>query len=144
MYLERHKYRGIAVIKLRGGLVSENSQRAKNALDRLIPRSGKALLDLTKMSYLSSAGLRVLVLACRRAEALGAVIVLSVPDEIREGMVATGFLDLFTVTGTVSDGIDALDRMGRRPHIPHWDQGTHRRIHDKRDCPCTRCAQAAR
>jgi anti-sigma B factor antagonist len=117
VYLERHKYMGIAVIKLSGVLASDNSQQAKNALDRLIPRSGKALLDLTKMRYLSSAGLRVLVLACRRAEALGAVIVLTVPDEIREVMVATGFLDRFTVTGTVSDGIDALDRMGRRPHL---------------------------
>lgn len=58
------------------------------------------MLDLGEMTYLSSAGLRVLLLAYRRAQESGARIVLvDLPPDVREVMSATGFLDFFEVLG---------------------------------------------
>jgi anti-anti-sigma factor len=112
VYMERRRYGGIAVIKLVGRLDGASSQRVRTALGRLIPPNGRALLDLTKTSYLSSAGLRALLLSCRKAEALGTAIALGgLPAEVRGIMAAAGFLDLFTVADSVADGIDILSRV---------------------------------
>jgi anti-sigma B factor antagonist len=109
MYLEKRTHGDVAVIKLTGSLDSGTSRTVQADLERLIPRGGKVLLDLGRMTYLSSSGLRILLLAYRRAEAVGAVITLAqLSDEVREIMTATGFLELFTITDTVPAGIEAL------------------------------------
>jgi anti-sigma B factor antagonist len=121
MYLEKRTHGDVAVIKLTGSLDSGTSRTVHADLERLIPRGGKVLLDLGKMSYLSSSGLRILLLAYRRAEAVGAAIALTqLSDEVREIMSATGFLDLFTVTGTAADGLDALaaKQLASEPKAP--------------------------
>ncbi len=59
------------------------------------------MLDFGKMTYMSSAGLRVLLLTHRRAEHSGGRIVLTrLSPEVREVMSATGFLDYFAVAGS--------------------------------------------
>jgi anti-anti-sigma factor len=64
---------------------------------------------MSKMSYMSSAGLRVLLLVQRRAQATGARVALArLPEDVREVMAATGFLEFFAVCDTVEEGAEAL------------------------------------
>jgi anti-anti-sigma factor len=118
VYIERRRYGGVAVIKLIGRLEDASSERVRRFLGRLITPNGSALLDFTKTSYLSGAGLRALLLSCRKAEAMGTAIALGgLPAEVRGAMAANGLLDQFTVANSAAAGIDVLARWQRgRPH----------------------------
>jgi anti-sigma B factor antagonist len=99
----------VAVVTLDGRLDSRTAPAVQEDLGELVLRHPLVLLDLTPLSYMSSAGLRVLLLAYRQAQRLGAHLVLVAdPGPVREVMRATGFLDFFTVTDTVTDGLEAL------------------------------------
>ncbi len=58
--------------------------------------------------YLSSAGLRMLLLAYRQAAARESDLLLAgLSEEIRDTMEMTGFLDFFTTIDTVEAGLQA-------------------------------------
>lgn len=98
MRLTRHTDGDSTVITLDGSLDSGTAAGVQADLEELVPDAGTAVLDLRKMTYMSSAGLRVLLLAHRRAQQGGARIVLTgLAPDVREVMSATGFLDFFEV-----------------------------------------------
>lgn len=98
MRLNAHTRGSSTIIAFDGSLDSGTAPGVQEEIDRLMPQAGTVILDLSKMVYMSSAGLRVLLLIHRRARRDGAKIVLAglVPD-VREVMSATGFLDFFEV-----------------------------------------------
>jgi anti-sigma B factor antagonist len=109
MQLDKRIQGDVTVVTLDGTLDSSTAQAVQADLDQILPDDGKILLDLGKISYMSSAGLRVLLVAYRRAQATGARIALArLPADIREVMTATGFLDFFGVSDTVEEGVEAL------------------------------------
>jgi len=109
MQLEKHMHGDVTVITFDGSLDSGTARAVQTDLDRLVPVDGRVLVDLGKMSYMSSAGLRVLLLAYRRTKATGTSIALArLPCDVREVMTATGFLDFFAVWDTVEEGVEAL------------------------------------
>jgi anti-sigma B factor antagonist len=111
MELSKHMRDGVTVIELDGELDSNTAAGTRGGLDELLPEQGKVVLDLSRLSYMSSAGLRVLLLVYRQAQRTGVGLALAgLPDEIREAMSATGFLEFFTVAETVEDGVGALGR----------------------------------
>lgn len=98
MRLNSHKRGELTVITLDGSLDSGTASSVQTDLEQLIPQAGTTVLDLGKMTYMSSAGLRVLLLTHRRAQESGARIVLiKLSPDVREVMSATGFLDFFEV-----------------------------------------------
>lgn len=109
MRLNAHTRGDAIVITFDGSLDSGTAPGVQDDIERLMSESGTTILDLSKMTYMSSAGLRVLLLVHRRARRNGTKIVLTglVPD-VREVMSATGFLDFFEVT----------DHSGRGTGIP--------------------------
>jgi anti-sigma B factor antagonist len=67
------------------------------------------ILDLSKVDYLSSAGLRLLLLLYREfAAKKGKVVLLGVSEEIRTVMSHTGFLNFFTLAGSEAEARQAL------------------------------------
>jgi anti-anti-sigma factor len=102
MQLTKQMHGDTTVITLDGSLDSGTAAAARADLEQLMPEQGSIVLDMSKMSYLSSAGLRVLLLLQRRAQATGARVALArLPDDVREVMAATGFLEFFAVRDTV-------------------------------------------
>ena len=98
MRLNSHRRGNVTVITFDGSLDSNTTPSVRTDLERLIPDAGTAVLDLEKMTYLSSAGLRVLLLVHRRAQQSGTRIVLTkLSPDVREVMNATGFLNFFEV-----------------------------------------------
>lgn len=109
MQLKKHMLGDVTVIILDGSLDSATAPSVLADLEQLRPDNSTIVLDLSKMSYMSSAGLRVLLLLYRQALNSGSRVALAhVPPEVREIMRATGFLDFFTVTDTVAEGAEAL------------------------------------
>jgi len=72
------------------------------------PKS-KILMDMTKVPYMSSAGLRVLLSLYRQvASKDGRLILVGLSEEIRDTMSITGFLDFFIIYDTFDLGLEAL------------------------------------
>jgi anti-sigma B factor antagonist len=109
MQLDQHMQEDVAVIALDGSLDSGTALHVQQELDDMMADRGQVLLDLGRMSYMSSAGLRVLLLIYRQAERTGARLALAcVPPEVQSVLAATGFLGFFHVAATVEDGVAEL------------------------------------
>ncbi|MBW4481319.1 MAG: anti-sigma factor antagonist [Tildeniella torsiva UHER 1998/13D] len=69
----------------------------------------KMILEMTQVSYMSSAGLRVLLAVYRQATAQnGQVVLVGLVEEIKDTMSVTGFLDFFTTTDTLNEAFAVL------------------------------------
>jgi anti-sigma B factor antagonist len=89
---------GVVAAELSGEITSTTATGLYEQLEPLVAAQGRLRLDLSKVTYISSAGLRVLVLLHRRAQqAQAAVELTGLTEELRFVMSATGFLDLFDV-----------------------------------------------
>lgn len=64
------------------------------------------LLDMSAIEYMSSAGLKGLLLLSRQiAETNGQLVLVGVSDNIQNVMSLTGVLEFFTLRHTVADGL---------------------------------------
>jgi anti-sigma B factor antagonist len=88
--------RNNTVVVLKGEFDSASSA---GLLERLLPlvRQGRTFhIDMSDVSYVSSAGLRTLLVVYREAQHADASVTLTgVGEEVRFVMSATGFLDFF-------------------------------------------------
>lgn len=67
------------------------------------------IVDMRGVTYLSSAGLRMLLLLYRQIAAKkGKVVLVGVSEEIRDTMSMTGFINFFTLADTQEAGLIAL------------------------------------
>jgi anti-sigma B factor antagonist len=86
------------VIAISGELDAAASASLRDRLISLIPAGSMIRLDLSGLTYISSAGLRTLLLVYRHAQGEGsAVRLVGLRDEVRFVMSATGFLALFEI-----------------------------------------------
>jgi anti-sigma B factor antagonist len=70
----------------------------------------RLLLDMAEVSYMSSAGLRVMLLLYRQISAnSGKVVLVGLPEDVQDTMSATGFLKFFVIADTLEAGAAALD-----------------------------------
>ena len=89
MQLEMHMDGDVTIIAVAGSLDSATAPGLRQYLEELVPGRGPVLLDLSRMSCLSSAGLRVLLVMCRQAERNAARLTLAnVPADARRVMAA--------------------------------------------------------
>ena len=99
----------VAVAVVSGEIDSKTAGAAQAELLPLIEKSGKTVLDLKQVTFMSSAGLRMLLLLYRQATARdGRVALVGLSDEVRDTMSMTGFLKFFQVADTVEAGKSAL------------------------------------
>ena len=77
----------------------------EQVLARLQPKA-RIVLSLARVPFMSSAGLRSMLLIYREAKSKGAKVVLTeVNKDIRGSMSATGFLSFFVVRDSVEDAM---------------------------------------
>jgi anti-sigma B factor antagonist len=99
----------VTVVALHGNLDGDTAGLVENEVGGLVRDRQRVLLDLDGTSYLSSAGLRVLLLIYRQAQDDGGQIAITrISPDIRAVLTATGFVDFFTITDTVDAGLEAL------------------------------------
>ena len=90
---------GKITFALEGRLDSTTSPQLQEVLIPAFDEIKEVELDFTQLAYVSSAGLRVLLLGLKTAKAKSASMTVSnVSQEIMEVLEMTGFVDMLTIT----------------------------------------------
>src|SRR5262245_14830014 len=109
MKLAKHTQAAVTVVEMTGELDSNTSRSVRDELTELAGTSKRLLLDMSGVTYMSSAGLRLMLLIYRQADATGCRIALTgVSPEIRAVMSATGFLQFFAMSESLDEGREVL------------------------------------
>lgn len=109
MNIELEEIDGITVATLFGELDGRTAPIVQDRLLILSAAGGKALLDMSGVSYISSAGLRALLMLYRQMAANdGRVALAGLTENIRDVMTVTGFLEFFDDYETLEEGLAAF------------------------------------
>jgi len=92
-----------------GEIDGKTAPRVQSELLAALENGNLLLVDMKAVTYLSSAGLRMLLLLYRQVAAKkGRVVLVGVSEEIRDTMSMTGFINFFTLAETQEAGLSAL------------------------------------
>ncbi len=108
--VQAEKEGGVLVARVTGRVDGANAREFQEALESAVGESELVVLDLEALSYISSAGLRVMLLlakALRRQDAKFAVC--SLTDRIREVFEISGFDKIIPVHASQDKAITALE-----------------------------------
>jgi anti-sigma B factor antagonist/stage II sporulation protein AA (anti-sigma F factor antagonist) len=112
MAFELGQVGGVHVARLHGRLDSANSPELERSLRDITEAGGARLLfDLSGLDYISSAGLRVLLLAAKKlraAQPAGRLAMAGVHGHVHEVFEMSGFLTLFPVADSVDAALAQL------------------------------------
>jgi anti-sigma B factor antagonist len=100
---------GMTLIAVQGDIDGSTAPGMQEYIVPYLTANCRILLEVSQVAYMSSAGLRVLLLLYRRTKEVGGnLILMSVSSDIQEAMNATGFLKHFRLVDTLEEGIAAL------------------------------------
>jgi anti-sigma B factor antagonist len=123
MQIREYKIDSIMVIRLTGDLDSRSAPAAQEQILSTLPADERILLDLTGVPFMSSAGLRTMLLIYRQAQIMNSSVALvGLSKELRDVLTATGFIGFFVVADTLTEAVESL-RVNR---LPNSDSGLNR------------------
>ncbi len=101
---------GILIARIDGRVDGQNAQEFQGALEGLLAgKNLNLLLDLEQVSFLSSAGLGVLLTIARQLhKRAGKIAVCSMPDSIRGVFLISGFHKIIPTHASREDAIAAI------------------------------------
>jgi anti-anti-sigma factor len=100
----------VVIARLAGRLDSGSAPSAEEQLTRAIGSGTPRLaIDLSKLDYISSAGLRVLLLVARKIQqAHGKLALFGLTSSVREVFSISGFDKIFTIRDDAAAAIDTV------------------------------------
>jgi anti-sigma B factor antagonist len=99
----------IAIVEPVGDIDGKSAPDFQTQVLGLVQPQARIVLNLAGVPFMSSAGLRSMLLLYREAKSKDARVVLTaVNKDIRNSMSATGFLSFFVVCDSVQDGMQAV------------------------------------
>ncbi len=99
----------VNVVGLVGDLDGNNAPNVQAQIIPLVVPDVKLILDMSEVVYMSSAGLRMLLVMYRMIiSKSGKVVLVGLSEEIQDTMAMTGFLDFFTYVETLDEGLNAF------------------------------------
>lgn len=110
MTINIKKVSGVNIIEIIDNNVdSRTAPKIQEEIFPLIELNTKMIVDLSQVSYMSSAGLRMLLSSYRQVTAKnGKIILVSLSEEIKDTMTITGFLDFFNHSENAVTGLALL------------------------------------
>lgn len=87
------------IIELEGRLDTTTSPELEKELKQSLSDVTSLILDMDKLDYISSAGLRVLLSAQKEMNKQGSMLVKNVNENIMEIFDVTGFVDILNIEG---------------------------------------------
>ena len=98
MTINKTQENGTLILGLEGRLDTTTAPQLQDVLIPAFDEAHDIKLDFAKLAYVSSAGLRVLLMGQKTAKAKGASMTLTgVSEEIMEVFEMTGFADMLTI-----------------------------------------------
>jgi anti-sigma B factor antagonist len=100
---------GIVLIEPVGDIDGKTASEFQDKVLGLVQPRARMVLILKRVAFMSSAGLRAMLLIYREAKSKDAKVVLAeVNKDIRSSMSATGFLAFFVLRDSVQDSISEM------------------------------------
>lgn len=94
------------IVTIAGSIDSKTAPDLQQSIMQVIGDSSKVVMDLTQVTFVSSAGLRVLLMVYRQLKAKdGKVVLVGVSDEIKDVMFMTGFISFFEIKPTLDEAL---------------------------------------
>lgn len=103
---------GISVMAIEGRLDGQHAQTAESAF-LAIAQDGRTrfVLDFTEMAYISSAGLRIVLVAAKKVRSVqGRLVCAGMSDQVRDVFEMSGFLSILETAATVEEAISAMQQ----------------------------------
>ena len=99
----------VQIVHLVGDIDGATAPEAQAAIVGVAGPGCKIVLDMSGVSYISSAGLRALLMLYRQMAANdGRVALAGLTENIKDVMIVTGFLEFFDDYDTLEEGLAAL------------------------------------
>ncbi len=109
MQIDVREDSGVVFVEPVGDVDGKTAPELLDAVTNLIKPKARIVLNMGRIAFMSSAGLRSMLLIYQQAKAKDAKVVLTgVNIDIRKSMSATGFLAFFVVADTVQDAISRV------------------------------------
>jgi anti-anti-sigma factor len=111
MEITEEKHEDIAVLGVKGRLDVSSSKLLE---ERLLAVTGagtnRIVVDCSELSYISSSGLQVLLLAAIRAkDARGKIVLCSLQDQIKQVLDVAGFSAIFSIYSSRDEALAKID-----------------------------------
>ena len=97
MNISKNKNNNMLSLRLDGRLDTSTAPLLENELNDSLDGVTELVLDLEKLEYISSAGLRVILSAQKIMNKQGKMVINNVCDDILEVFEITGFIDILTI-----------------------------------------------
>ena len=97
MTISKQQTGSALTLALEGRLDTTTSPELEKELKASLDGADSLVLDFSKLDYISSAGLRVLLSAHKQMSAKGGMKVTNVNEIVREVFDVTGFADILTI-----------------------------------------------
>lgn len=109
MDINIEKNGNVTIIELNGDLNANSTAKIQDQVLSQTPPNSKVLLDMTNVKYMSSAGLRFLLLLSRQlGSQIGNIVLIGLREEVQDVMSMTGFLDFFVTAKDRTEGMKTL------------------------------------
>jgi anti-sigma B factor antagonist len=109
MEIQIKTIQSVTIAQLSGDIDANTASQVQQEVLPLAKPGSKILLDMTRVEYMSSAGLRMLLSLYRRvAASKGQLMLVGLAEEIRKTMSLTGFLEFFPTRDTLESGLRAM------------------------------------
>ena len=110
MEISERKVGEVCVVGITGRLDSGTSDSLAQRLHHLIDGGERRLvIDAEKLDYISSTGLRVLLVAAKRLKAVdGKIVLSSLKPHILEVFEIAGFTSIFPIYGTTDQAMEGV------------------------------------
>jgi anti-sigma B factor antagonist len=101
--------RGITVVALEGELTSKSVPEVQARMVSAACAGRQVIVDLSRVPYMSSAGLRLLLVVYRHMTSQGGqALCCGLSEELKDMMIVTGFLGFFAHCDTLEAGLALL------------------------------------
>jgi len=97
MTINKSENGSVMTISLEGRLDTTTSPALEKELNEILPKVNELVFDFSKLEYISSAGLRVLLTAHKMMSRKGGMKVTHVNEIVQEVFDVTGFSDILTI-----------------------------------------------
>jgi len=107
MEIKQMKKGDVTVMNVSGRLDASTASELEASLVPLIEQNGKKIvLDLDGLEYISSAGLRIMLIGMKMMKKTsGKMVICEMKGHIREIFEIAGFLPIFTIVATQEDAL---------------------------------------
>ena len=100
---------GVTIIDIAGRLDASNAQEAEQTILAAEGDGGKIVLNMENLEYISSAGLRVLLLSAKKIHSgHGKFCIVALTKGVLEVFDISGFSSIFEIADSVEDGIKTV------------------------------------